>query len=70
MKEKGKPRKQRSLKERSIRCAIAIVLWLLFCLWVRSWLGLIVVPFIFDAYITKKIPWNWWRKARTVLCAQ
>ena len=65
---KEKTRKQRSLKERSIRCAIAIVLWLLFCWWVRSWLGLIVVPFIFDAYITKKIPWNWWRKSenRTV----
>ena len=30
----------------------------------RSWLGLVVVPFIFDAYITKKIPWTWWRKSK------
>ena len=60
---KRKERKNRSLKERSLRCAIAIVLWLLFCLWVGSWMGLIVVPFIFDAYITKKIPWSWWRKS-------
>ena len=59
-----KPRKERSLKVRSIRCAIAITLWLLFCLWVGSWMGLLVVPFIFDAYITKKIPWSWWRSSQ------
>lgn len=47
-----------------IRCAIAIILWLLFCLWVESWMGLIVVPFIFDAYITKKIPWTWWKNLK------
>jgi signal peptidase I len=41
-----------------------MVLYLLFLLWLRSWLGLIVVPFIFDAYITRKIPWTWWRKAK------
>ena len=55
-----------------IRCSIVMVLYLLFLLWVKSWLGLIVVPFIFDAYITKKIPWTWWKKltnptARTVM---
>jgi signal peptidase I len=30
---------------------------------VKSWLGLIVVPFIFDAYISKKINWQWWKDA-------
>ena len=59
-----KPRRELSLKERRVRCAIVIVLWLLFCLWVGSWMGLIVVPFIFDAYITKKIPWSWWCKSK------
>ncbi len=39
------------------------VLYLLFLLWVGSWWGLVVVPFIYDAYITKKIPWQWWRDA-------
>ena len=34
---------------------VVLLLYLLFLLWVKSWLGLIVVPFIFDAYITKKI---------------
>ena len=62
--EETKKNKERSLRQRAIRCAIFIVLWLLFCLWVGSWMGLIVVPFIYDAYITKKIPWSWWRKSK------
>ena len=33
-------------------------------LWLKSWLGLIVVPFIFDVYISKKIPWTWWKTAK------
>ena len=31
-----------------IKCAIAILLYLAFLIWVRSWWGLIVVPFNFD----------------------
>ena len=38
----------------------ALVLYLLFLVWVKSWWGLLVVPFIFDYYITKKIRWKWW----------
>ena len=38
-----------------------LVLYLLFLLWVKSWWGLLVVPFIFDVYITKKIRWQWWK---------
>ncbi|MGL5981014.1 MAG: S26 family signal peptidase [Phocaeicola sp.] len=46
-----------------IKLAVVLLLWLLFNVWLESWLGLLVVPFIFDAYITKKIPWTWWRKS-------
>ena len=42
---------------------VVLVLYLLFLFWVKSWLGLIVVPFIFDVYITKKIKWQWWKTA-------
>jgi signal peptidase I len=42
---------------------VVLVLYLLFLLWVKSWMGLIVVPFIFDVYITKKIKWQWWKTA-------
>ncbi|MDO4994077.1 MAG: S26 family signal peptidase [Bacteroidales bacterium] len=41
--------------------AVVLLLYLAFLYWVKSWWGLIVVPFIFDAYITKKIRWTWWK---------
>ena len=40
---------------------VVLVLYLLFLFWVKSWLGLLVVPFIYDVYITKKIRWQWWK---------
>lgn len=46
-----------------IKFTIVSILYLAFLLWVGSWLGLLVVPFIFDVYITKKIKWQWWRDA-------
>lgn len=42
---------------------VVIALYLLFLYWVKSWWGLLVVPFIFDVYITKKIRWQWWKDA-------
>jgi len=45
-----------------IKFFIVLALYLLFLLWAKSWLGLVVVPFIFDAYITKLIPWTFWKK--------
>lgn len=47
-----------------IKFGVALILYLLFIIWLRSWLGIVVVPFIFDAYITKKIPWTWWKKSK------
>ena len=47
-----------------IKFGVALTLYLLFIIWLRSWLGIVVVPFIFDAYITKKIPWTWWKTAK------
>ena len=40
---------------------IVLVLYLLFIWWLKSLLGLIVIPFIYDAYISKKIRWDWWK---------
>jgi len=50
-----------NMKAQWVKFLIVLLLYLLFLVWVRSWLGLIVVPFLFDAYITKKIRWQWWR---------
>ena len=40
---------------------VVLALYLLFLYWLKSWWGLLVVPFIFDVYITKKIKWQWWK---------
>ena len=45
---------------------VVLAIYLLFLLWLKSWLGLVVVPFIFDVYITKKIKWQWWRDSEGV----
>ena len=52
-----------NMKKQWAKFAVVLVLYLLFLLWLRSWLGLIVVPFIYDAYISKKIYWQWWKDA-------
>ena len=46
-----------------IKFSIVTLLYLAFLIWVKSWLGLIVLPFIFDIYISKKIPWGFWKKS-------
>lgn len=45
------------------KLAIVLAIYAAFLIWVESWLGLIIVPFIFDNYITKKIRWQWWKDA-------
>ena len=55
-----------------VKFIIATILYLAFLYWVGSWWGLIVLPFLFDAYITKKIKWTWWKElespvARTIM---
>ena len=47
-----------------VKFAVVTLLYLLFLLWIRSWLGLIVLPFIFDAYITKFLPWGFWKRSK------
>src|SRR5574344_1627906 len=52
-----------NMKVQWLKFSVVIVLYFIFLLWVKSWLGLVVVPFIFDVYITKKIRWQWWKDA-------
>ena len=55
-----------------VKFVSATLCYLAFLYWVQSWWGLIVVPFIYDAYISKKIKWTWWKElesdiARTIM---
>ena len=46
-----------------IKLSVALALYFIFLIWVKSLLGLLVVPFIVDNYITKFIPRAWWKKS-------
>ncbi|MDR0989308.1 MAG: S26 family signal peptidase [Prevotellaceae bacterium] len=52
---------RKATRSQWIKCTVVTLLYLAFLVWVGSWMGLVVLPFIFDAYISKRIPWNWWR---------
>ena len=56
---------RKATRSQWIKCSIALVLYLAFLFWVKSWWGLLVVPFIFDVYITKKIPWAFWKDSKS-----
>ena len=55
---------KKATRKQWIKFGIVTLLYLAFLVWVKSWWGVIVVPFIFDAYISKKIPWTWWKQAK------
>ncbi len=46
-----------------IKAFVLIILFCAFLGWVDAWWGIIVAPFIFDAYVTRLIPWTWWKDA-------
>lgn len=52
-----------NMKVQWTKFAVVLALYLLFLYWVKSWWGLLVVPFIYDVYISKKIKWQWWKTA-------
>ena len=46
-----------------IKCCVALTLYIAFLIWIESWWGVLVIPFIFDNYITKFINWYWWKES-------
>ncbi len=47
-----------------IKVSIAIILYVLFILWVGNLWWLLLLPIIFDMYISKFIPWDFWKKTK------
>ncbi|MCQ2083060.1 MAG: S26 family signal peptidase [Bacteroidaceae bacterium] len=47
-----------------LKAAIFTVLYILFLIWVRSLLGIVLIPLIIDACTTRIIPWDWWKKIK------
>lgn len=56
-------KKYQATKKDWAKAIIFIVLFIVFLYWVDAWWGIIAVPFIFDAYVTRFIPWTWWKEA-------
>ena len=48
-------KKKLNMKVQWAKFAVVLTLYIAFLIWVKSWLGIIVIPFIYDVYITKKI---------------
>lgn len=66
----GKAAKKSSAKQRGrhvptrkdwAKGLLACALYIAFLVWIRSWWGVVVLPFVFDAYVTRKINWGWWK---------
>ena len=51
-------------KRQWIKGAVYTALYILFLIWVRSWIGILLIPFIFDACTTRIIKWDWWKKIK------
>ena len=58
---KNNSKKQTPVWVAWLKAAVAIGLFLWFIIWADALWAIIIVPFIFDAYVTKKIPWTWWK---------
>ena len=43
------------------------LLLIVFLIWIRSPWGLIALPFVFDAYITRRVNWSWWKELENPL---
>lgn len=54
---------RKATRRQWITFAIVLALYLLFLIWIRSWWGLLFVPILFDIYISKLIPWTFWKKS-------
>lgn len=46
------------------KAIVYTALYVAFLAWVGAWWGAVVIPFILDAYITRFIPWTWWKDAK------
>ena len=59
----GKTFTVKSTRKDLIRLGIILFLYLIFLVWVKSWMGILVIPFIVDNYTTHIVPWGWWKKS-------
>lgn len=47
-----------------IKAAVWCLIYILFIAWVGNYWWLLLLPFVFDVFITKFIPWTWWKNSK------
>ncbi len=47
-----------------IKAIVWSIIYILFIVWVGTYWWLILLPLIVDSFITKYIPWTWWKKSK------
>ena len=47
-----------------IKASIASIIYILFIVWVGNFWWLLLLPLILDVYLTKIIPWTFWKKTK------
>lgn len=47
-----------------IKALVWCLIYILFIVWVDNYWWLLLLPIVFDAFITKFIPWTWWKKSK------
>ncbi len=65
-KENQKNRFQHSTKQWA-KATIWSLIYILFITWVGNFWWLLLLPFVLDIFITKYIPWTWWKNSKNKL---
>ncbi|MCL2511743.1 MAG: S26 family signal peptidase [Bacteroidales bacterium] len=60
--ENGQPKYVKLLSNKHFKFGLVAFLYLLWTFWVGNWWLLLLVPIIFDTYVTKKVNWTFWKK--------
>jgi signal peptidase I len=47
-----------------VKSGIWCLVYILFIVWVGNYRWLLGLPVVFDAFITKFVPWTWWKKTK------
>jgi signal peptidase I len=50
------------IKNKYFKFIFWTVIFFLFVIWIKSWWLLLIVPIIFDFYVSKKVNWTFWKK--------
>jgi signal peptidase I len=52
------------LKHKYFKFCIALILYLLFVIWLKNYWFLLGIPIVFDVYVSKKVNWSFWKSRK------